>query len=142
MGVLADNAKGEHSIDKIYSDLNTRQLRDIPITAFHRPVDLNVANADEKGYARCHIVLPSTVYGVANHALVEAGVANAHSIQIPALIHASIHRHRAGVVGKGLSMWPSVHTTDREPPSLASFRQPLFHWCMRDNTPVRLRSVA
>ncbi len=120
LGVLADDARGEYASDTIYSDLNVQQLKSIPETAFHRTVDLRVIDADQTGYVRCHIVLPSTVYGVAKHALVEAGVANPHSIQIPTIIRASLRRGRAGVVGKGLALWPSVHTTDREFPSLAS----------------------
>ncbi|PIL35407.1 hypothetical protein GSI_02133 [Ganoderma sinense ZZ0214-1] len=111
-GVLADNARGEYPSKTIYSDLDVRQLKDIPETAFHRTVDLRVVDADERGYARCQIILPSTVYGIAKHALVEAGVANPRSIQIPTIVRASLSRGRAGVVGKGLSMWPSVHTTD------------------------------
>ncbi|KAI1796987.1 NAD(P)-binding protein [Ganoderma leucocontextum] len=111
-GVLADDARGEYQSQTTYSDLNVKELRAIPPTAYHRTVDLRVVDIDEKGHARSHIILPSTVYGVAKHPLVEAGVANPYSIQIPTLIRASLRRGRAGVVGKGLAMWPSVHTTD------------------------------
>ncbi|KAI1792972.1 NAD(P)-binding protein [Ganoderma leucocontextum] len=111
-GVLTDNARGEYASDTIYSDLNVGQIKSIPPTASHRNVDLRVVDADETGYARTHIVLPSTIYGIANHALTEAGIANPHSQQIPNLIRASLDRGRAGVVGKGLAWWPSVHTTD------------------------------
>ena len=73
-----------------------------------------MVDADQQGYARTHIVLPSTIYGIATHALVKAGISNAHSQQIPAIIRASVDRKRAGVVGKGLAWWPSVHIDDSE----------------------------
>lgn len=57
--------------------------------------------ADSKGYVHTHIVLPSMVYGIADHALVDAGVSNAISQTIPALAWAALDRKRAGVVGKG-----------------------------------------
>ena len=111
-GVLTDNARGEYASDVIYNDLNVEQIKSIPPTAHHRNVDLRVVDADEKGYARTHIVLPSTIYGVAKHALTEAGISNPYSQQIPSLIRASLGRGRAGVVGKGLAWLPSVHTID------------------------------
>ncbi|PIL35390.1 hypothetical protein GSI_02116 [Ganoderma sinense ZZ0214-1] len=112
-GLLTDNARGEYPTETIYSDLNVEQLKAIPPTAFHRNVDLLVINADaEDGYARTYIVLPSTVYGIAKHPLVDAGISNAHSMQIPKLITTSLVRKRAGVVGKGLALWPSVHIDD------------------------------
>ncbi|TBU33513.1 NAD(P)-binding protein [Dichomitus squalens] len=111
-GVLTDNARGEYATDTIYSDINVDQIKSIPPTAVHRNVDLRVVDADEKGFARTHIVLPSTIYGIASHPLVKAGVSNPHSQQIPGIIRASLDRKRAGVVGKGLAWWPSVHIDD------------------------------
>ncbi len=111
-GVLTDNARGEYASDTIYSDIDIEQLKSIPPTASHRNVDLRVLDADAKGYARTHIVFPSTIYGIAKHALVEAGVSNPHSIQIPYIIRGSLDRGRAGVVGKGLPWWPNVHIAD------------------------------
>ncbi|RPD64772.1 NAD(P)-binding protein [Lentinus tigrinus ALCF2SS1-6] len=86
--------------------------KSIPDTAVHRNVDLLVINADIEGYARTYIIPPSTIYGIAKHALVDAGVSNAHSIQIPVIIEASLARKHAGVVGKGKSFWPDVHIDD------------------------------
>ena len=113
-GLLVDDARGEYPTETVYSDLNVAQLKAIPPTAFHRKVDLLVIGADEEGYARTHIVLPSTVYGIAQHPLVEAGISNPYSMQIPLLIRSSLARKRAGVIGKGLSLWPSVHIDDSE----------------------------
>lgn len=61
------------------------------------------------GYARTYVVLPSTVYGIAKTPLVDAGVQNPYSMQIPLLIKAALDRGRAGMVGKGLALKPNVH---------------------------------
>ncbi|KAI0787434.1 NAD(P)-binding protein [Fomes fomentarius] len=111
-GVLTDNARGEYATDTIYDDTNVEQIKSIPATAFHRNVDLRVVDADQKGYVRSHIIVPSTIYGIAKHELVNAGVSNPHSIQVPGVIRASLGRKRAGVVGKGKALWPDVHIDD------------------------------
>ncbi|KAI0635600.1 NAD-P-binding protein [Trametes polyzona] len=111
-GVLVDDARGEYATETIYSDTNVEQIKSIPPTAIHRNVDLLVVDADTQGYARTHIILPSTIYGIAEGALFDAGAANPHSIQIPNLIKAALGRKRAGVVGKGKALWPDVHIHD------------------------------
>ncbi|KAI0767991.1 NAD-P-binding protein [Trametes elegans] len=111
-GLLTDDARGEYVTETIYSDLNVEQLKSIPPTAFHRDVDLLVIEADTQGYARTHIIFPSTIYGIAEGPLFDAGVSNPHSIQIPYLIKASLDRKQAGIVGKGVSLWPDVHIHD------------------------------
>lgn len=73
------------------------------------------------GYVRTHIVLPSTIYGLAKGPLVDAGLANPHSIQIPTLIKASIDRGQAGVVGKGANLWPNVHVEEGKPLAFYTF---------------------
>ena len=88
-GVITDDARGMYPGDVIYNDTDVEQIKSIPDTAFHRNVDLLVVHADLEGYVRSHIILPSTIYGIATHALVNAGVSNAHSIQIPILVRAS-----------------------------------------------------
>ena len=66
------------------------------------------------GYVRSHIILPSTIYGIAKHELVDAGISNPYSIQIPLLVRAALDRKRAGMVGKGKSLWREVHIDDCE----------------------------
>ena len=107
--------------DTIYSDINLDQIKSIPPDAVHRNVDLAIVDADEKGYARTYIVLPSTIYGFATHHLVEAGISNSISIQIPNVTRASLLRKQAGVVGLGKAIWPDVHIDDGE------FSPRLFH---------------
>ncbi|CAL1699088.1 unnamed protein product [Somion occarium] len=111
-GVLTDDAKGLVTSDLIYDDLNVEQLASIPDTAFHRNVDLAVVDADKQGYLKSYIILPSTIYGIAKTRLVEAGIQNPYSIQIPAIIKASLARKQAGVVGKGVPFWPDVSIED------------------------------
>ena len=48
----------------------------------------------------------------AKHALVDAGVSNPHSVQIPLFTRASLLRGRAGMVGLGKALIPSVHIDD------------------------------
>ncbi|KAL7278983.1 hypothetical protein ACG7TL_006815 [Trametes sanguinea] len=98
-GELTDDARGMYATETIYSDLNVEQIKSIPPTALHRNVDLTIMEADEQGYVRAHIILPSTIYGIAEGPLFESGVSNPHSIQIPTLIKGSLDRKRAGIVG-------------------------------------------
>ncbi|KIJ63842.1 hypothetical protein HYDPIDRAFT_29192 [Hydnomerulius pinastri MD-312] len=113
-GVLIDNAGGNYAYDTIYDDLNPDQLETLPDTQLHRNVDLMVLAADKEGYARTHIVLPSTVYGFATGKLVDLGIQNHRSVQIPKLVQVSLSRGRAGMVGKGVNKWPNIHIDDRE----------------------------
>lgn len=124
-GVLMDSARGEYPTETIYSDMNVEQLKSIPDTAIHRNVECLVVEADEQGYVRSHIILPSTVYAIAKNPLVDAGISNAHSVHIPLVIRGSLDRKRAGMVGKGKSIQSSIHIDDSE-------------WCLR----LRSRSPA
>ncbi|KAI0742033.1 NAD(P)-binding protein [Daedaleopsis nitida] len=110
--ILIDDARGEYAAEKVYSDLDAADIRGIPETALHRNVDLLVFEADAAGYARTHIVCPCTIYGLARNPLVEAGIANAHSIQVPILVKAALAGKKAGVIGQGKSIWTSVHVED------------------------------
>ncbi|KAI4522720.1 NAD(P)-binding protein [Schizophyllum commune Loenen D] len=107
-GVLSDNARGLTTTDTIYDDSNVEQMASIPLTQIHRPVDVAIVDADTAGYVYTYIILPSTIYGWAKHDLVDRGIANYRSVQVPVLAAASLERRRAGMVGKGVSRWPSV----------------------------------
>ncbi|KAI0769398.1 NAD-P-binding protein [Trametes elegans] len=111
-GVLADNAAGRYATDTIYNDNDVEQLAKLPPEQPHREVDLAVIAADEEGYVKTFVVLPSTIYGLANGPLVDAGIMNPQSQQIPALIMTSIDRGQAGMVGEGKNIWPNVHIQD------------------------------
>ncbi|KAF9474242.1 NAD(P)-binding protein [Pholiota conissans] len=111
-GVLTDNAGGEHTTDVIYDDSNADQIETLPVTQPHRNVDIELERADAEGYLKSYIILPSTIYGIASGILVENGIQNPHSIQVPALIKASLDRGRAGMVGAGKNLWPDVDIDD------------------------------
>ncbi|KAI0701894.1 NAD(P)-binding protein [Cerioporus squamosus] len=111
-GTLTDDARGLYPTETVYDDLNVEQIKSIPLEAMHRTVDLLITEADTQGYLRAHIILPSTIYGFATHALVRACVSNGISIQIPFLIRASLARKQAGMVGQGKALWPDVHIDD------------------------------
>lgn len=94
----------------IYSDLDTESINALPNTALHRNVELLVLSASPK--VKTHIVSPPTIYGTADHALVRKGISNPSSQQLPALIGIGIERGQAGMVGKGLNVWPNVHISE------------------------------
>lgn len=107
-GALSDNSQGMYRSDVIYDDANADQIESLPVTNMHRTVDTAIAQAGAAGYVYTYIVLPSTIWGYADHALVRAGIANHRSLQMPAVITGSLLRGRAGVLGRGASIWPSV----------------------------------
>ncbi|KAJ7701214.1 hypothetical protein B0H17DRAFT_1046230 [Mycena rosella] len=107
-GVLADDAKGMHVTDTIYDDSDADQIETLAPTQMHRNVDLAITQADVEGYVKTYIILPSTIYGIASGRFVDMGIQNPHSIQIPALISASLDRGQAGMVGEGKNLWPNV----------------------------------
>ncbi|KAH9945011.1 NAD(P)-binding protein [Epithele typhae] len=111
-GTLTDSGRGVRDSDIIYSDLNIEQIKSIPDTAVHRNVDGLIAREDAKGYFRGYIIVPSTVYAIAKNPLVEAGIANAHSVQIPMFIRAALKRKRAGMVGLGKGTMLDIHIED------------------------------
>ncbi|KAF8994654.1 hypothetical protein BDQ17DRAFT_1311423 [Cyathus striatus] len=111
-GVLADTASGKYSTETIYKDDDPAQLETLAPTQLHRDVDLVLLQADNEGYVKVYIVLPSTIYGIAHNKLVDRGIQNPHSVQIPALINASIARGQGGMVGEGKNIWPDVHIDD------------------------------
>ncbi|KAF7336223.1 hypothetical protein MVEN_02170100 [Mycena venus] len=107
-GVISDDAKGMHSDVTIYDDSDADQIESIAPTQMHRDVDLAITAADAEGYIKSYIILPSTIYGLATGRLVDLGIQNPHSMQIPSLISAALDRGQAGMVGDGKNLWPNV----------------------------------
>ncbi len=100
--------------DRVFSDDDPKDIdTSTPDSALHRNVDLVVLKADEEGYVKTHIVLPSTIWGIASNPIVDAGIANRFSIQVPALIKAALDRKQAGVIGKGQAVWTAVNVNER-----------------------------
>lgn len=107
--IIADDATGLHSSDVVWNDADPDQIEQLPPTAPHIDVELEIIRADKEGYVRAYFVTPGTIYGIASGKFVDAGLANKHSIQVPALIKTSLDRGQAGMIGKGLNIWPNVH---------------------------------
>ncbi|PCH42431.1 hypothetical protein WOLCODRAFT_152461 [Wolfiporia cocos MD-104 SS10] len=108
-GVFSDTAAGMYPTSTIYYDSNSEQIESLSPQQLHRNVDLAVLNADAKGAITAYFVLPSTIWGMATGPLVDQGIMNRHSQQIPSLIRASLGRGDAGMVGDGKNMWPNVN---------------------------------
>ncbi|KAG6901123.1 hypothetical protein C0995_000372 [Termitomyces sp. Mi166 len=111
-GVLIDDAAGAFAGETIYDDTNPDQIETLAPSQPHRIVDLAIVKADKEGYVKTYIILPSTIYGLVSNKLVDLGIQNPHSIQIPALIDASLARGQGGMVGQGKNIWPNVHIDD------------------------------
>ncbi|KAF8625571.1 hypothetical protein AX15_005331 [Amanita polypyramis BW_CC] len=111
-GVLVDDAQGMYSTDKVYSDIDTTHLDALPITQPHRIVDFTLIEASARGFVKTYIILPGTIYGTASGPLIDLGLQNPHSQQIPELVEVSLHRQQGGMVGQGKNMWPNVHISD------------------------------
>ncbi|KAF8885460.1 hypothetical protein BD779DRAFT_674409 [Infundibulicybe gibba] len=107
--VLIDAAAGQYATDVIYDDADPEQIETLAPTQPHRDVDSEILNADKQGYAKTYIILPSMVYGIAQGKLVDTGIQNPYSIQIPALIRASLDRGNGGMIGQGKNIWANAH---------------------------------
>jgi hypothetical protein len=90
--VLIDDARGAHANSTIYWDMDDEQMASIPTpptetSARQRQIDLEIVAADvEGGYVNSYVILPASVYGLADHHLAEKGLTSPHSIHIPGLI--------------------------------------------------------
>ncbi|KZV69699.1 NAD(P)-binding protein [Peniophora sp. CONT] len=107
-GVLIDDAKGMHDDHITYDDSSVESIESLPADAFHREVDIEVVKADQEGYIRSHIIIPSTIWGVLTGRLADEGISHTLSHQIPWAIAAGLKRGQGGMVGKGLNVWPHV----------------------------------
>lgn len=53
-----------------------------------------------------------TVFGPPSGPLVDLGIQNTHSIQMPYIIKPSIYRKKGAYFGNGLNQWPAVDVED------------------------------
>ncbi|SJL07004.1 uncharacterized protein ARMOST_10346 [Armillaria ostoyae] len=111
-GELTDNARGLHSTDVVYSDLDIPLFETLPPSQPHRNVDLAVIAADDEGYVKTYIVLPPTIYGVPTGILHKHGLQRSLVSQVRVLVEASIARKQGGVVGEGKNHWPNVDVNE------------------------------
>ncbi|KAF9439168.1 hypothetical protein BGZ76_010067 [Entomortierella beljakovae] len=104
--ILFDDAFGAFSSTTIYHDNDTATLASIPVTQYHRDVDLEVMSPSLVGHVDTYIVAPPTIWGYGT------GAGNHNSIQIPLQVSNSLRHKKALQVGKGLNVWSKVHVVD------------------------------
>ncbi|KAJ6473498.1 hypothetical protein DFH09DRAFT_1218878 [Mycena vulgaris] len=110
---IADcTANGMHQDSPVWDDLDAAQMATIAPAQLHRAVDLELLKADDEGYIKSYIVLPTTVYGIATGPLVESGIQKPHTTVLPWLINAALARGQGGVFGQGHNVWQNVELTD------------------------------
>jgi len=61
------------------------------------------------GYVRTWIVLPSTIWGLADNIFVTEGLQNPQSQQVPGMIKLAVNLGKAVYVGEGENIWPHIH---------------------------------
>ncbi|KAL8286192.1 hypothetical protein RQP46_004680 [Phenoliferia psychrophenolica] len=108
-GLIADEGKGLHATDHIFSDKRPEEIDALPDTAYHRDVDLLIKNAvygKQVGSARVAIILPPLIYGIGT------GPLNRLTIQIPTWVRESIKAKAVTITGEGKSIWNNIHVAD------------------------------
>lgn len=110
--VFGHNTQGMAVTDTIYDDADIEQIKSISPEAPHRAVTLTFVNADTEGWMKTYIVMPGMIYGAASSPLVDAGIQYSRSRGLPLGMNPTISRGRPGVIGKGLTVWATVHVED------------------------------
>jgi nucleoside-diphosphate-sugar epimerase len=98
--VIGDDARGNASTEKIFSDFD--ELIVAPAKQARREIDLMVLNA--RGL-RSMVICPSLIYGLG------AGL-NQDSIQIPTLVRRAKEAGAVKVIGNGRNRWSNIHIDD------------------------------
>ncbi|KAJ7923627.1 hypothetical protein B0H13DRAFT_56126 [Mycena leptocephala] len=111
-GVIADPVNGAHQDSPTWDDLDEVQMATIAPTQLHRPVDLELLHADDEGYIKSYIVLPTTVWGIPTGALVDGGIQNWQNSMLNFLLTPSLARGQGGMVGEGRNVWKNVEVNE------------------------------
>ncbi|KAF8956984.1 hypothetical protein BDZ97DRAFT_1670608 [Flammula alnicola] len=107
-GILMDDARGLHGDLPVVSDLEVDKLNALPVEAQHRDVDIPIIEADRAGHIKSYIIAPGTIFGVPSGPLVDLGIQNKSSVQLPYFIKPALVRKQGGYIGKGLNKWSAV----------------------------------
>ncbi|CEL59919.1 hypothetical protein RSOLAG1IB_09203 [Rhizoctonia solani AG-1 IB] len=92
--------------NKIWDDTKVDDLRTIPASALHRPVDLAVLEAHNSGVVDAYIVSPGLIYGPG------IGPVKTTSLQIPFYLQIFLRRRQAYFAGEGTNIWCNIHIQD------------------------------
>lgn len=106
-GLFGDAAKGQYEADRVYSDDKPQDIDALPDTAPHRAIDLAIVRArQELGHgAKVAIMIPPLIYGIQHEY-------RRLSIQLPTLTRFALKHGYAGQVGRGASVWSTIHVLD------------------------------
>jgi len=111
-GAIADPVYGAHQNSPTWDDLDEAQMATIAPTQLHRPVDLELLHADDEGYIKGYIILPTTVWGIPTGALVDGGIQNWQNSILNFLLPPSLARSQGGMVGEGRNVWKNVEVNE------------------------------
>ncbi|CAE6339660.1 unnamed protein product [Rhizoctonia solani] len=92
--------------NKIWDDTKTEDLRAIPSSAMHRPVDIAILEAHDNGIMDAYIICPGLIYGPG------IGPVKTTSIQIPFFLQVFLRRRQAYFAGEGTNIWCNIHIQD------------------------------
>ncbi|KAF9035284.1 hypothetical protein BJ165DRAFT_1533776 [Panaeolus papilionaceus] len=109
-GLVADKTSpGQHAPHQTYSDLDVEALNSRPDDAKHRDVDKMLIAADTEGYVKSYFVtLVRYVFGQPSGRVVDLGITNRFSIDVPFMIIPAMKRKRGGFIETGESVWTAV----------------------------------
>jgi nucleoside-diphosphate-sugar epimerase len=103
-GVLVDSARGEYLSGRVYSDMDTKTVHELPIAQPHRELDAyffdNCKDFDNI------IVAPPIIYGLGS------GPFNRYPQVVHSLVKGLLNLGYAGTVGKGKNILSCVHIAD------------------------------
>jgi nucleoside-diphosphate-sugar epimerase len=119
--LLADDAVGNATSERIFSDERPEEIDALPDSAPHRNIDLAIVRAQKSlgDKAKLAIMIPPLIYGV------NPGYKRL-SIQMPTLTRFALKHGYAGHVGQGVSVWSAIHVAD-----LARGYMTLLNWLER-----------
>ncbi|KAF7328355.1 NmrA domain-containing protein [Mycena venus] len=112
-GIIADcTVNGAHHDSPIFDDLDETQMATISPMQLHRPVDLELLDADDQGYIKSYIIVPTTVWGIPSGPLLDAGIQKWQNGILNFLVPASVARGQGGMVGEGRNVWNNVEVNE------------------------------
>ncbi|KAJ6494346.1 hypothetical protein C8R45DRAFT_1061999 [Mycena sanguinolenta] len=112
-GAIADcTVNGAHHDFRSFDDLDVAQMATIAPMGLHRPVDLELLEADDEGYIKTYIIMPTTVWGIPTGPLMDAGIQKWQNGILNFLVPASVARGQGGMVGEGRNVWSNVEVNE------------------------------
>lgn len=105
-GLLCKEIDGVFREGKIYDDNIIEDTKEIPDTAVHRNVDLEIFSAAKNGLVDAYIVAPCMIYGKCRGPLPHP------SMQINGMIKMALMHNEVVQLGPATNVWNSLHIDD------------------------------